>query len=488
MKKRIISLLLVIVTMVSLMSVTVSAADYPLFQMERSETAVTIVEGESGVLTFKHYPEFQDEKYRVDLYDANNKLRGTLTRSALNLPTEDVAYKIFRVSIDTATLNLKPGKYEVEYFMEFYAEDYEWHETPYRHRYTITVIEDVCQGDHDFETTEILTEATCEKTGWSRKTCTKCGHVVNVVGYGHQNDEGVLTKIPTPEEDGTILYTCLLCGAQTEEVYSKNHAAHIKTQPETAYAANGEDISVSVKAGGDGLKYQWYIKNKGKSKYSKSSVTGPTYTCTMSEKSMGRSVRCVVTDKYGNEVQSDSVVLHMNASIITQPKNTYTKSGSTAKVTLKAAGDDLTYEWYIKNAGQKKYTKSSVTKSTYSCKMNEKSKDRYVYCIVTDKYGNTVKSKTVVLRMAATITTQPKSVSVEEGKSAKVTVKAVGDELTYTWYFKNEGSSKFSKSSITKATYSVKMSDKADGRQVYCVVTDKYGKKVTSNTVTLSMK
>ena len=108
--------------------------------------------------------------------------------------------------------------------------------------------------------------------------------------------------------------------------------------------------------------------------------------------------------------------------------------------------------------------------------------------MVEDEYGNTVKYKTVVLRMAATITKHPKTVTVEEGEKAKVTVKAVGDGLTYQWYIKNPGKDSYSKSSVTSATYSCKMTDAADGRRVYCVVTDAYGKTAKSNTVTLSME
>jgi len=117
-----------------------------------------------------------------------------------------------------------------------------------------------------------------------------------------------------------------------------------------------------------------------------------------------------------------------------------------------------------------------------------KVKDRLVYCVVTDKYGNTVKSNTVRMRMAATITTQPKSVKVALNKTAKVTVKAAGDGLKYTWYVKNKGASKYTKSSITKSTYSIKMTSKVNGRYVYCVVKDKYGKTVKSNTVSLRKK
>ena len=69
-----------------------------------------------------------------------------------------------------------------------------------------------------------------------------------------------------------------------------------------------------------------------------------------------------------------------------------------AKLTVKASGDGLKYTWYIKNAGAKKYTKTSVTKSTYSVTMSSKVNGRRVYCVVTDKYGNKVQTKTVILK------------------------------------------------------------------------------------------
>ena len=112
---------------------------------------------------------------------------------------------------------------------------------------------------------------------------------------------------------------------------------------------------------------------------------------------------------------------------------------------------------------------------------------RRIRCIVTDKYGNKVETKTAVLRMAATIVTQPEDVTAAKGETVKVTVKAVGTDLTYQWYIKNAGKDKFVKSSVTKATYTVEMAKKVDGREIYCVVKDKYGKTVKSDIVTLSM-
>ena len=265
----------------------------------------------------------------------------------------------------------------------------------------------------------------------------------------------------------------------------------ITTQPKTAVAPEGSTAKVTIKAKGEGLKYQWYIKNEGGSKFSKSSVTSATYSCKMSEKTDGRQAYCVITDKYGNTVKSKTVTLYLGnpAKITTQPKNAAAPEGKVAKATVKATGDGITYTWYIKNPGKDKFGKSSVTSATYSCKMSETTDGRKAYCVITDKYGTSVKTETVTFYMGnpAKIKTQPKSVVAEEGTTAKTTVKASGDGLTYQWYIKNPGKDKFGKSSVTSATYSCKMSETTDGRKAYCVITDKYGTSVKTDTVTFYM-
>ena len=164
-------------------------------------------------------------------------------------------------------------------------------------------------------------------------------------------------------------------------------------------------------------------------------------------------------------------------------------SKKTAKVKVTASGDKLKYRWYYKNAGKKKYTKTSVTKSTYSVKMSKKVNNRKVYCKITDKYGKTVKTKTVTLKLGKTlkISTQPKSLTVLSGSTAKVSVKAVGDKVKYRWYYKDAGKSKYTKSSVTKNYYSVKMGSSVANRMVYCLITDKHGVKIKTNVVTLAM-
>ena len=274
-------------------------------------------------------------------------------------------------------------------------------------------------------------------------------------------------------------------GELTWASYVVDNSLKVLEQPKNTYTKIGKTAKVTLKAQGNGLTYQWYFKNAGAKKYSKSSVTSATYSCKMSEKSKDRRVYCVITDANGEEVKSKSVILREAASITTQPKDACVQSGKSAKVTVKASGDELTYQWYFKNAGSSKFTKSSVTKASYSAKMSDKVKDRQVYCVVTDAYGKTAKTKTVVLRMAATITEQPQNTCGNYGDTLRSPLKANGDGLSYQWYVKNAGSSKFSKSSVTSATYSCKLNEKSSGRQIYCIVTDAYGNTAKSATATV---
>ena len=255
------------------------------------------------------------------------------------------------------------------------------------------------------------------------------------------------------------------------------------------YAISGSKASVTVDATGDGLTYQWYIKNRSTTKFSKSSVTKATYSTTMSDTVDGRQVYCVVADQYGYEATSAIVTLYKYTplAIVTEPSDVVVDNGQKAATTVEATGDGLTYQWYIKNKTASKFSKSSVTKATYSTTMSDTVDGRQAYCVITDILGNTVTTNTVTLsKYVFEIIAQPQDVTVDIGEKANVTVEAKGEGLTYTWYLKNKTATKFSKSSVTKATYSVAMSDTVDGRQVYCVVTDKNGDTITTDTVTLS--
>ena len=173
----------------------------------------------------------------------------------------------------------------------------------------------------------------------------------------------------------------------------------ITLQPGNGYAEDGKKAVTTVLVQGDELRYQWYLKNPGQDKFYESSVTGPKYAVTMSKKISGRQVYCVITDRLGNQVITDTVTLALPAPIMLnqQPADAYAFSGDKVSTAVTAKGNGLRYQWYLKNVGQTKFSKSSITKSVYTTTMNDKSAGRQVYCVITDKDGNKLQTKTVTL-------------------------------------------------------------------------------------------
>jgi len=290
-------------------------------------------------------------------------------------------------------------------------------------------------------------------------------------------------------------------GAETpdyEETVLLVAPATIISQTADVEVAIGKAATITIEAEGKDLTYTWYFKNPNGTKFKATDTfTGNTYNVRMTEARNGRQVYCVVTDKFGNSVQSDIYTLTLKptvAAIVTQPLDVVVDAGERATVTVVAEGDGLTYEWYYKNVGATSFVKTEVfSGSRYSVVMNAARDGRQLYCVITDKYGNSVTTDTVTIAMQKSsnlaIVIQPEDVTVAEGESAVVAFTAVGEGLTYEWYFRNAGSSKFVKTdSFVDCRYSVVMNAARDGRQVYCVVTDMYGNTVQTDVVTISMK
>jgi len=276
------------------------------------------------------------------------------------------------------------------------------------------------------------------------------------------------------------------------EVATLNQAVRITKQPTDVCVANGKTATVKVTAKGDGLTYKWYFKEAGASDYKyTSSFKGNTYSVTMTNARAGRRVLCKVYDKYGNMVKSNSVVLGQPVRITKQPVDVSANYGEKAAVKVTASGVGLRYDWYFKERGGSEFVYTSSFKTnTYSVVMNDARAGRQVLCIVYDAAGNYVQSEVATLHMTGLrITKQPVSVTVSKGSTAKVTVTAQGEGLTYTWFYKNPGKSDFTyTATFTGNSYSVKMDSSRSGRQVCCIITDKYGNTVQSDIVTLKMK
>ena len=275
--------------------------------------------------------------------------------------------------------------------------------------------------------------------------------------------------------------------------------AEIITQPVSVIVNGGEVASTTVVAIGDGLTYQWFYRDTTTPEAVgfMPAVTpfAETYSATMNAARDGRQIYCVITDMYGNTVTTDIVTLSIENSlaIVSQPESVAVAMGEQAVVQVEASGENLTYKWYYKDKGASAFQLTgSFTGNTYNVAMTAARNGRELYCVISDAFGHTVETNHVVISIAVDnalqIVTQPQSVSAPEGQFAEVTFEAVGDDLTYKWYYKDANAASFSYTgTFNGPAYKAIMNNVRNGRQLYCVVTDKYGNTVITDTVTISV-
>ncbi|MBR4692862.1 MAG: leucine-rich repeat protein, partial [Oscillospiraceae bacterium] len=110
----------------------------------------------------------------------------------------------------------------------------------------------------------------------------------------------------------------------------------ITKQPGSYRGVLGSTAYFSVEAQGEEpLTYQWYVKKPTATRFSKSSITGPVYEVELTSARNGNQLYCVVTDAYGNSVQSDTVSMTVAEAlaITAQPEDYVGPLGSTAAFT-----------------------------------------------------------------------------------------------------------------------------------------------------------
>ena len=123
------------------------------------------------------------------------------------------------------------------------------------------------------------------------------------------------TCTPNATWNGIRLY-CVVKDADGNFVKSNtvtvkvNQSLAITTQPVNKTINLGDSVTVSLKASGNGLKYQWYFRKTGQTAFSAwNGHTHASETCTPNATWNGIQLYCVVTDGGGNSVKSNTVTI-----------------------------------------------------------------------------------------------------------------------------------------------------------------------------------
>lgn len=303
-------------------------------------------------------------------------------------------------------------------------------------------------------------------------------------------------SVPATVSRNGYQYRCRITDGSGNKVYTntvKLFVLSIKTQPVSTNVENGVTANFAVSATGGKLKYQWQYRTSSTGSWKNAAATG-NKTKTLSVPGTisrnGYQYRCRITDGAGNIIYSKTATLNV-LGIKTHPVDQAVVAGKTAKYTVVAVGKGLKYQWEYRTSSGGNWKNASATgnKTKTLSVQGTISRHSYQYrCKVSDSAGNIVYTRVVRLRVLG-IKTQPVSAVVSKGQTAKVSVVAAGDGLTYTWYYRNVGTTSFrTATSFTGNTYSVKMDASSNGREVYCVVKDQYGSTVKTKTAVLQMK
>ena len=278
----------------------------------------------------------------------------------------------------------------------------------------------------------------------------------------------------------------------------------ITEQPSDTCVRVGESASISVKAQGQELRYQWYYRKAGVADWT--SWYSHTRASTSVNTSLawdGSQYYCVIKDVLGRTVSSDIVTLVLlkdELAITKQPEDITVKIGEKAVFSLKAQGLDLKYQWYYRKAGTETWNRwNNHNTATTSAICNATWNGLQAYCTITDYQGNTVSSEpaTVILDFVPlSIKAQPLDTTVKLGDDVSFTVDAEGESLQYQWYYRKAGTSKWNtwwwngslnRRGVQKTVIAKTDSFDWEGMQVYCLIKDVFGNTVSTEPATVSL-
>ena len=334
------------------------------------------------------------------------------------------------------------------------------------------------------------------------KRMTQNGAIAYADGWTEQliMEPGTVQTLTIPE-DAAYLYILNnnAAGANLlpeSVVFSTNtHTGPVITQqPESVEQEIDKKFAITVKAEGDGLTYQWYYKESYQKNFSVSSNKTASYAYTMQSYMNGRQVYCVITDANGDQVTTETATISrppVAVNIIEQPQDAHSNVGEKFSISPKVEGEGLTYQWYVKEAGAKAFKISSNKTSAYAYTMQNYMIGRQVYCVITDKYGNSVTTDVATISLPVKelkILTQPTDVYASLGEKFSIAPEVEGEGLIYQWYYKNAGGKSFAVSSNKTSAYAYSMQSYMNGRSVYCVITDQFGNTIQTGVATIHVK
>lgn len=246
----------------------------------------------------------------------------------------------------------------------------------------------------------------------------------------------------------------------------------------------GTRKTLSVRATGDNLFYQWQVSNNGSTYLNISGADAQDYSITASKEVSGKYYKCLVWNAVGN-VTSSSVQLHVvfQPEITQHPVPGTVQSGVSVMLSVKATGESLKYQWQARaNSSSDWQDLTDITAASYSFTPVRADSGMQYRCVITNAAGTAISdTATLTVLDPPIIITQPSLPADVIGDSQyTLTVEVTGDDLSYQWQVSSNGSLFEEIDGAWSATYSITATTANSGNQYRCFISNAVGSVLSS--------
>ncbi|MCR5149186.1 MAG: immunoglobulin domain-containing protein [Eubacterium sp.] len=259
----------------------------------------------------------------------------------------------------------------------------------------------------------------------------------------------------------TFKKTCIDCGYNEQEVMDKEDGdeLYVFVSPIKIELYSSENLTISAFVNVDDgiastLSYQWeYSTDKGANWTDCTETTAKTANLTVyAGKQPCVWYRCKVSGEIGEAVSEASKVTVMAKPVITeQPSAVNIIRGSKGKFTVKAEGEELTYQWMYSKDNGKTWKNSKSTgydTATLTIVGTEALNGRLYKCRVTNKKGYT-DTAAAKFTTRAVISEHPSDQNVKPGEKAEFSIKSRSTVATYQWQVSKDNGKTWANSGST---------------------------------------
>ena len=268
----------------------------------------------------------------------------------------------------------------------------------------------------------------------------------------------------------------------------------ITQEPEDAEMLYGEKVSFEVAAQGDDLTYVWFYSKDDRATWTKTNEKwggrSAVYTTESTATRNGYYYFCRISNAAG-AVDSRAAKLHVidtSVVITKEPVDAITGIGRKASFTVKADGEQLSYQWYYGTDGGKTWIASTLSAGktdTYTVTVKDYHTNYIYRCVVSNKWN---KAESAIVKItippAPEIIEQPETV-IATGTTVKLTARVTGEAVDVTWYRK-VGTGVWTAITATSGdpnSVTVQIGSSYDDSTLYRFKAVNPGGSVTSNTI-----